>query len=186
MMASWVSGAALFCLAFLQAAPSPQRATVSPQAFVGTWVGTQRWSIENPPPGANQDQPVSITIELVDGKLTGTMTPFMGGDDGATFLEARIVGDELQASAGFRRVRPATGAAGGGSVAPETVGEDDGPKPAPAGRGRGRGPTWKDATKIQCTFANDGLDLKGTADVTMNDVKWLTFSYDLSKKRSRY
>jgi len=44
-----------------QAAPSPQRATVSPQVFVGTWVGTQRWAIANPPPGANPDQPVSIT-----------------------------------------------------------------------------------------------------------------------------
>jgi hypothetical protein len=185
MMPNWVSGAALFA-ALLQAAPSPQRATVSPQAFVGTWVGTQRWGIATPPPGANPDQPVSITIELVDGKLTGTMTPFMGGDDGATFVDARIVGDELQASAVFGRPRPPAGAPRG-AVATEAPADDEGAKPAaPAGRGRGRGPTWKDATKIQFTFKNDGLDLNGTADVTLNDVKWLTFKYDLSKKRSRY
>jgi hypothetical protein len=185
-MWTWVSGAALF-LAFLQAAPTPQRATVSPQAFVGTWVGTQRWAIANPPPGANEDQPVSITIELVDGKLTGTMTPFMGGDDGATFVDAQIVGDELQASAVFRSPRPAAGAVTGGATAKTLVGEDEGEAKVspPSGRGR-RGPTWKDATKIRFTFKNDGLDLKGTADITMNDVKWLTFNYDLSKKRSRY
>ena len=43
-------------------------ATVSPQAFVGTWVGTQSWAIEKPPPGARPDQPVSLTIDLVDGR----------------------------------------------------------------------------------------------------------------------
>jgi hypothetical protein len=186
MMPNWVSVAALF-VTLLQAAPSPQRATVSPQAFVGTWVGTQGWGIATPPPGASPDQPVSITIELVDGKLTGTMTPFMGGDDGVTFVDARIVGDELQASAVFGRPHPAAGASRGAVATAAPVGEDEGAKPAAAtARGRGRGPTWKDETRIQFAFKNDGLDLKGTADVTLNDVKWLTFKYDLSKKRSRY
>src|SRR5262245_7514642 len=94
-MTSWVL-LALLCM--LQEAPAP-RATVSAQAFVGTWVGTQSWAIDAAPPGARQDQPVSVTIELVDGKIAGSMTPFMGGQDGATFTSAEIVGDELQASA---------------------------------------------------------------------------------------
>jgi hypothetical protein len=174
-MPSWVSSVVIL-LTLVQAA-SPQRATVSPQAFVGTWVGTQSWAIETPPPGARQDQPVSLTIDVVDGKITGTMTPFMGGQDGATFLTADIVGNELRATAMVGRPRPAPAV---------TTADADG---APAGRGRGRRgapPGWKDAIKIQFAFTNDGLDLKGSADVTMNDVKWLKFRYDLSKKRSRY
>src|SRR3954469_20396406 len=67
--------------------------------FVGTWVGTQSWAIADAPPGARQDQPVTLTIEIVDGKLVATMKPFLGGDDGASFIETKIVGDELQASA---------------------------------------------------------------------------------------
>ena len=94
MMSTWVSGLVLL-LTLVQAAP-PQRAAVSPQTFVGTWVGTQSWAIDSPPPGARQDQPVSLTIDLVDGKITGTMTPFMGGQDGATFVDVQIVGDELR------------------------------------------------------------------------------------------
>ena len=92
-------------------------ATVSPQAFVGTWVGTQSWAIEKPPPGARPDQPVSLTIDLVDGKLFGTLTPFLGGDDGATFVEAEIVGDQLQAAAMVGKPRPA--AAGRSSAGDE-------------------------------------------------------------------
>jgi hypothetical protein len=30
------------------------------------------------------------------------------------------------------------------------------------------------------------VSLSGTADVTMGDVPWMTFKYDLGKKRSRY
>jgi hypothetical protein len=55
----------------------------------------------------------------------------------------------------------------------------------PAARPR-RGPTWKDTVAIQFAFTSDRLDLKGTGDVMMNGVKWLSFDYDLSKKRSRY
>jgi hypothetical protein len=32
----------------------------------------------------------------------------------------------------------------------------------------------------------DGVSLKGKADVTMSEVPWLAFRYDLSRKRSRY
>jgi hypothetical protein len=185
MMPSWISVGALV-LAILQVtAPSAPHAAVSAQAFAGTWVGTQHWDIANPPPGANTDQPVSITIDVTDGKIAGTLTPFMGGEDGATFVEARIVGEELQASAVFARPRPDAGAAAAAPAKTAIVDEDEGaPRIVPAGR-KGR-PTWKDAITIHFTFKADRLDMKGTADVAMNDVKWLKFSYDLSKKRARY
>ena len=178
MMSTWVSGLVLL-LALMQAA-SPQRAAVSSQSFVGTWVGTQSWAIDSPPPGARQDQPVSLTIDLVDGKITGTMTPFMGGQDGATFVDAQIVGDELRADAVVGRPRQTPAARA------ETPAAED----AAGGRGRGRrgGPPlgWKDSVKVRFTFKNDGTALTGAADITMNDVKWLKFNYDLSRKRSRY
>jgi hypothetical protein len=120
--------------------------------FVGTWVGTQSWALADPPPGSRQDQPVTLVIENTDGKLRGTMTPFLGGEDGATIVEAEIVGDELRAL-------------------------------AVVGRGRGG---WKAPVRAAFTLRNEGLALKGTADVRMGDVPWITFSYDLSRKRSRY
>jgi len=43
MMSTRVSGAVLL-LTLVQAAP--QRATVSPQTVVGTWVGTHSWAID--------------------------------------------------------------------------------------------------------------------------------------------
>ena len=171
----------LLLISVLQAARPA--ATVSPQAFVGTWVGTQSWAIEKPPPGARPDQPVSLTIDLVDGKLFGTMTPFLGGDDGATFVEAEIVGDQLQASAMVGKPRQAAAprrlSATKGSKRPRPVAaEADGAGAAPLG--------WKEQSKIQFTFKPDGVNLTGTADVMLGDVKWLKFNYDLSKKRSRY
>src|SRR5918996_797456 len=77
--------------------------------FAGTWVGTQAWAIGNPPPGASKDQPVALDLEIVDGKITGTMKPFLGGEDGATIVDATIVGDELHATAvvGRPRTQPA-------------------------------------------------------------------------------
>ena len=188
---------AVFLLALVQV-PQPAPA-VSLSRFVGTWVGTQSWAIQNPPPGARPDQPVTLTIELMDGKLVGSMVPFMGGQDGATFVESKIVGEELQVSAVVGRPRPATAGpapppAGGpgGLGGPGGPGGDEGSQAtAPAGRGRGgrRGtapPSWKDTAKIQFAFKNDGVNLTGTADVMLGDVKWLKFNYDLSKKRSRY
>ena len=132
-------------------APEP---AVPAARFVGTWVGTQSWAIADPPPGSRQDQPVTLVIESVDGKLRGTMTPFLGGEDGATVVEAEIVGSELRAA-------------------------------AVAGRPGGRG-GWKSPVRIAFVFRNEGLVLKGTADVRMGEVPWMKFSYDLSKKRSRY
>lgn len=170
-MASWVASFGVF-LALLQAPPPPARAAVSPQTFAGTWVGTQSWALASPPPGARQDQPVSLTIEVVDGKVIGSLTPFLGGQDGATFVDSQIVGDQLQAAAVVGRPRA-------GAIA----NEDEG---AGARGRRGRPPGWKDPIKIQFAFRNDGQDLKGTADVTLNEIKWLTFNYDLSRKRSRY
>ena len=72
---------------------------ISPERFVGIWVGKQTWSVENPPANATTPQPVELTIELVDGKLVGVMTPFFGGSDGARFAEGKIVGEDLRASA---------------------------------------------------------------------------------------
>jgi hypothetical protein len=126
-------------------------------------VGTQAWAIPNPPPGANNDQPVTLDLQLVDGKITGTMRPFLGGEDGATITEATIVGEELRATAVVGRPRPA-GAGRRGSA---------------AGGGNG-------AIRIGFVFKNDGLKLSGTADVQMGDVPWTKFSYKLEKKRSRY
>ena len=137
----------------------PQSA--SPSTFVGTWVGTQAWTIDNPSPSAKEEQPVELKIDLVDGKLTGFMNPWFGGSDGATFIQTSIEGDQLKAIA--------------------LVGKP----PAPGARGQ-RG-NWKNSVKIFFNFKNDFKDsLTGTADVMMNDVKWLKFSYNLSKKRSRY
>ena len=137
---------------------------VQPARFVGTWVGTQAWAIKDPPPGASKDQPVTLELQIVDGKLTGTMKPFLGGEDGATIVDATIVGEELRATAVVGR--PRTQAARGG-------------------RGGGQG-GFKEATRIAFVFRNDGVKLTGTADVQMGDVPWMKFSYDLGKKRSRY
>src|SRR5439155_24093434 len=132
-MTGWAAGTLAFFL-FFQTAPQPSaRATVSPQTFVGTWVGTQKWAIDQPPPGARQDQPVAITLEIAGGKLIGTIVPFMGGQDGATIVDSEIVGDELHATAVVGKPRPGDSIAGG--------------------RGRGaRGAVtanWKDGPKIQ-------------------------------------
>ena len=137
-----------------------QAAAVPAARFVGTWVGTQGWAIPNPPPGANNEQPVTLELQLVDGKITGTMRPFLGDDDGATITEATIVGEELRATAVVGRPRPT------------------------AGRGGGRG--GNSAIRIAFVFRNDGVKMTGTADVRMGDVPWTTFKYDLGKKRSRY
>jgi hypothetical protein len=162
------------------AGPVASQEPASPPAtrFAGTWVGTQAWDIQNPPPGSRQDQPVTLTIEIVDGRVTGTMKPFLGADEGATFVDARMVGDQLQASAvvgrpraGARAAAPPRGNAGGGAAAPRRGG-------APGG--------WKDAVDIAFVFRNDGVELTGTADVKLGEVPWMKFKYALSKKRSRY
>jgi len=89
----------LFCSLFLAAFLGvPQQPDTPPSLFVGEWVGTQSWAIENPPPGILADQPVSLTIEMVDGQLVGELSMFGGGDK-ATFTGGTIVGDELAATA---------------------------------------------------------------------------------------
>ena len=152
-------------IALIQAPPVASQepaAAVQPVRFAGTWVGTQAWAIENPPPGSRQDQPVTLEIAVVDGKITGTMKPFLGGEDGATLVDASIVGEELRATAVVGRPRAATGRPGGP------------PR------------NWKDPIQVRFVFRADALNLAGTADVTMGEVPWMTFKYDLSKKRSRY
>jgi hypothetical protein len=157
-----VPGASLLSIFYLVAlfqAPAPPQ-PVSPATFVGTWVGLQTVA-NNTSPGVQQGQTVTMTIELVDGKLIGTLTPFFGGADGASFVDVEIAGEELKASA--------------------VVG-----KPAAAGGGDGRGANWKSDTKIQFTLKADRTRMKGTADVQLSGVKWMQYTYDLEKKRSRY
>lgn len=135
-------------------------AAIPAARFAGTWVGTQAWAIDDPPPGSSQDQAVTLEIEVVDGKIVGSMTPFLGGEDGASFVDARIVGEELHATA--------------------VVG-----RPRPQGTGR-RGGGFKESTRIAFVFRNAGVTMSGTADVRMGDVPWMKFRYALGKKRARY
>src|SRR5687767_3734055 len=73
-------------------APAPASSLPVPAArFVGVWVGTQGWAIANPPPGARPDQPVTLTLQLVNGRVTGTLKPFLGGEEGATLVDAMVV-----------------------------------------------------------------------------------------------
>jgi hypothetical protein len=159
----YLTVAVLLLAAAGQSIAGQEPAAVPSARFVGTWVGTQAWAIKDPPPGASRDQPVTLDLELVDGKVTGTMKPFLGGDDGATIVDATIVGDELRATAVVGRPRTQAG-----------------------GRGRGGGGGFKDATKIAFVFRVNGVSMTGTADVQMGDVPWMKFSYELGKKRSRY
>ena len=143
---------------------SPAQENVSPAVFVGTWVGMQTWALENAPPSAKEPQPVTLTIDLVDGKLVGSMTPFFGGSDVAKIVEYKIVGDELQASAIVGQPPPAT---------PDAAAQ-------PPRRG------WTDGVKVNFLLKADRTDLTGTADILLGDVKWLKFKYELGKKRLRY
>ena len=150
----------LIAVVLIPHAALPQEpAAVQPVRFTGTWVGTQAWDIDNPPPGSRNDQPVTLELEVVDGKLTGTMRPFLGGEDGATLVDAAIVGEELRATAIAGRPRPA---------------------------GRRGGGNWKDPIQVAFVLKTDGLTMTGTADVKMGDVPWMKYKYELSKKRSRY
>jgi hypothetical protein len=147
-----------------QQSPPPDQAAVPMARFAGIWVGTQAWAISNPPPGASQDQPVTLELQVVDGKISGTMKPFLGGEDGATIVESTVVGDELRATAviGRPRTQPAAGRRGGGA------------------------PGWKDPIRVAFVFTPAGVNMEGTANVTMGDVPWTKFSYKLGRKRSRY
>jgi hypothetical protein len=161
-------------------APQAQTAAVPMQTFVGTWVGTQGWAIATPPPGANPEQPISVQIDIVDGKLTGTLTPFMGGEDGVVFTEATIVGDQLRAAAVFGNPNP--------DHAPvtEDAGDQQGDFKIVPSNGRSRKQAWKEAINVTFIFTASGVNMKGTGEVTMDEMKWLSFNYDLSKKRARY
>jgi hypothetical protein len=140
-----------------------QRA-VTLQSFVGTWVGTQRWADDIKGPGPAEEQEVTLMIEEFNGKLVGSLTPFFGGSDGASFGNGDLAGEELKATGRIGQPKP---------------GE-------PVAESRNQPRTWKGQTQIAFAFDVDRNNLKGTADVTLNGVKWLRFNYDLSKKRSRY
>ena len=86
--------------------PEPPQ-PVSPATFVGTWVGLQTVA-NNASPGVQEGQTVTMTIEMVDGKLVGTLNPFFGGNDGARFVDVQIAGEELKASAVVGKAPAAT------------------------------------------------------------------------------
>ena len=156
--------ASFLCILYLVAvfqAPTPPQ-PVSPATFAGTWVGLQTVA-NNTSPGVQEAQTVTLTIEVVDGRLVGALTPFFGGNDGATFVDVQIVGEELQASA--------------------IVGK---PPAAGGAEGRGAGSSWKSDTRIRFTLKADRTRMKGAADVELSGVKWMQYNYDLEKKRSRY
>jgi hypothetical protein len=92
------------------------------------------------------------------------LTPFFGGNDGASFGNGDLDGDQLRAT---------------GRIGQPKAGE-------PVAESRNQPRNWKGQTQIAFAFDVDRNNLKGTADVTLNGVKWLRFTYDLSKKRSRY
>jgi hypothetical protein len=138
--------------------------TVTLESFVGTWVGTQRWADDIKSPGPSEDQEVTLTIEEFNGKLVGTLTPFFGGSDGASFGNGDLAGDQLRATGKFGQPKP---------------GE-------PVSESRNQPRNWKGQTAIQFAFDVDRNNLKGTAEIQLGGVKWLKFTYDLSRKRSRY
>jgi len=154
--------AALAALVVFQPAPKAQAPALS--SLVGTWVGVQTWAIDNPGPGAREEQEVTLTIEEVGGTVIGTLTPFFGGSEGASFTGAQTVGDELRAH---------------GRLGAQRAG-------APAAESRNQPTNWKDGVQIDFAFQPDRNALRGTADVTLNGVKWIRYKYDLSRKRSRY
>lgn len=137
-----------------------QADTAALAQFAGTWVGTQAWAIDDPPPGARDDQPVTLTVEVTGGKVQGSLTPFLGSEEGATFAEARLVGEELHATA--------------------TIG-----RPRAGGRGRGIG-GWKQDTTVALVFRVHDVTMSGTAAVRIGDVPWTRLTYSLGKKRARY
>src|SRR5687768_17165435 len=133
------------CMAVALQAP-PTQINASPASFVGTWVGVQTWASPGAPPSAKTPQQVTLNIELVDGKLVGTM-PFFGGSDVATFVDTNIVGDELAASAVVKR-------------APAPEGADQ----RPARR------AWRDDFTITFRFKADRVTLSATGEVLWGDV----------------
>jgi hypothetical protein len=160
MISAWV---VVFAISLLAQDDRAQR-SVTPQSFVGTWVGTQKWAGDIKSPGPAEEQEVTLTIEEFNGKLVGSLTPFFGGNDGASFGNGDLVGDALKATGRLGQPKP---------------GE-------PVAESRNQPRNWKGQTQIAFAFDVDRNNLKGTADVTLNGVKWLRFEYDLSKKRSRY
>jgi hypothetical protein len=184
-----VAAVAVFALGTIAARAQQPTPALQPTRFAGTWVGTQSWAIANPPPGARQDQPVTLTLEVAeDGRIAGNVKPFLGGEDGATIVDATIIGEELHATAVVGRPRPGAVALPPPTAGIEQATTDTANPPPPAGRG-GAPRGWKDSVRIAFVFRNEGLqglNLVGTADVTMSDVPWMKFRYALAKKRSRY
>jgi hypothetical protein len=149
----------------LVSALEAQNHALAASRFVGEWVGLQTWAIDNPPPNIHQPQPVTVRIEVLDEKVVGVIMPFMGGEDGASFVDGRVVDGELH---------------GRGLIGPPRL-----PNSAPPSPNTG----WKESVSIEFSFVATGGsndELIGTADVLMGEVPWMKYRYELKKKRSRY
>lgn len=85
------------------ACPTPLSAQDVPLTFFeGTWVGLETWTPDNP--SAQEPQIVTMTFEVEDGALSGTIVPFLGLRAGASITEAEVVGGELHAKASAGRL----------------------------------------------------------------------------------
>jgi hypothetical protein len=164
----YLCGSALIVVVIVAASLAAQeeraQRAVTLESFVGTWVGTQRWADDVKSPGPAEDQEVTLTIEAFNGKLVGTLTPFFGGIDGASFGNGDLAGEQLRATGKLGQPKP---------------GE-------PVAESRNQPRNWKGQTAIQFAFDVDRNNLRGTAEIQLGGVKWLKFNYDLSRKRSRY
>ena len=97
-MSSFSPCAAIVIAALAMSAPAISAQDSIPLSrFAGTWVGLQSWTVENP--SAQEPQPVTLTLEMVDGELQGSMAPFLGLGNGVRITDARVVGEELHATA---------------------------------------------------------------------------------------
>jgi hypothetical protein len=153
----------------------PLQATAQQNAsfaqFVGTWVGVQTWTTDVSSPSARDPQLVTLTIQLINGKLAGTMTPFFGGKDEAVFVNAEIEGEQLRATARIAKPDEAKGTSA---------------ESTPSAASTTARKSWTDPVQVTFLLKADRENLTGTADILMGAVKWLKFSYELGKKRSRY
>jgi hypothetical protein len=144
-----------FGLALALPAIAPGSASQSPQSltrFAGVWTGTQLWKTSSPSPYTREGQPVSLEIRVSGDTISGSITPFLGMAEGATFSRARITGSQLRATA--------------------IIG---------APRETGNSSNWPDSVVSSFEFNLDGNDLAGTAQLNMGEVPWLKFEYRLRR-----
>ena len=104
---------------------------------------------------------MTLVIDRVKDKLVGTIVPFFGGRDGASFTDADVAGDELHTIAVIGPLQP------------------PGAEP--------RAPSdWRSRVRIRLDLTQEGMTLRGRAEVSMDGARWIAYQYELSRKRPRY